>query len=63
MPRWKKDEKDFTVKVSYEEKRGYQSYVPKPVMEALGQPETITYSLKGKRVEVRAGTHSEPKKS
>ncbi len=55
MGRWKKGATEFTVSVSYEEKRGYQSYVPKPVMKVLGEPESITYSVKGKKVEVKSG--------
>jgi len=55
MPRWKKGATEFTVSVSYEEKRGYQCYVPKPIMERLGAPDAITFEVKGKKVEVRAG--------
>lgn len=40
--------------VNYNEVRGDQTSIPKPVAEALGKPEAITYSLKGKRVEVEA---------
>jgi hypothetical protein len=31
MPRWKKNEKEFKVSVTYHENRGYQTYVPKPI--------------------------------
>lgn len=55
MPKWKKNETEFTVGVNYNEVRGYQTSVPKPVAEVLGNPETITYSVKGKKVEVKAG--------
>lgn len=55
MPRWKKDATEFVVKVSYEESRGYQSYVPRPVMERLGNPDALKYSIKGKRIEVSSG--------
>jgi len=52
MPKWKKDAKEFTVGVSYDEHRGTQTYIPKPVAEHLGNPKAITYSIKGKRVEI-----------
>ncbi len=55
LPKWKKDAKDFTVGISHDERRGTQAYIPKPIVEHLGNPEAITYSVKGKRVEVRAG--------
>lgn len=52
MPKWKKDAKEFTVAVNYNEVRGYQTSIPKPVAEVLGKPKAITYILKGKKVEV-----------
>jgi hypothetical protein len=56
VPRWKKGTTEFTVRVSYVEERGYQSYIPKPVMKTLGEPDAITYSIDGKRVEVKAAS-------
>lgn len=54
MARWKKDAKEFPVGVNYVEGRGASSSIPKPVAEVLGNPKTITFVLKGKKVEVRA---------
>jgi hypothetical protein len=54
MPTWKKDATEFTVSVNFNEVRGYQASIPKPIAEALGKPKTITYILKGKKVEVTA---------
>lgn len=54
MPKWKKDAKEFTVGVNFSEGRGYQTTIPKPVAAALGEPESITYLLKGRKVEVQA---------
>ncbi len=54
MPKWKKDETVFDVNVNYHEKRGYQVYVPRPVMDNLGDPSVIDFVLKGKKVEVKA---------
>ena len=56
MPRWKKDETEFEVSVTHHEHRGYQAYLPKPVMDMLGDPTTIKFVVKRKRVEVEAGT-------
>ena len=56
MPKWKKDANQFTVSVNHNEIRGYQSSIPKPVMETLGNPDRITFLIKTKKkVEVVAG--------
>jgi len=33
---------------------GYSSEIPKPIMEALGDPDALMFIVKGKRVEVQA---------
>lgn len=43
MGRWKKDAKEFVVGVNYVENRGYSSSIPKPVVEILGNPDSIKY--------------------
>jgi hypothetical protein len=43
MGRWKKDAKEFTVRVNYSDGRGYQSSIPIPVIEKLGNPDSIKY--------------------
>ena len=55
MPTWKKDATEFTVSVNFNEARGYQTSIPRPIAEVLGRPKSITYVLKGMKVEVRAG--------
>jgi hypothetical protein len=56
LPKWKKDANQFTVSVNHNETRGYQSSIPKPVMETLGNPDKITFVVKPKKkVEVVAG--------
>ena len=52
LPKWKKDAKEFTVSVNYNESRGYQSSIPKPIIDALGEPNTITFRLDGKNVKI-----------
>ena len=56
MPKWKKDATEFEVSVTRHEHRGYQAYLPKPIMEILGDPDTIKFVLNGKKVEVKPGT-------
>jgi hypothetical protein len=57
MPRWKKGQKEFTVSVTYHEHRGYQSYLPRPIMEMLGIPKAIKFIVKNnnRKIEVEAG--------
>jgi hypothetical protein len=43
MPKWKKDAKEFVVGVNYVESRGASSSIPKPVIEKLGNPDSIKY--------------------
>ena len=43
MPKWKKDAKEFVVGVNFVENRGYSSSIPKPVVEILGNPDSIKY--------------------
>jgi len=55
VPKWKKDETEFPVNVSYHETRGYQAYIPKPIMDLLENPDAIKFVIgKGKKVEVKA---------
>ena len=56
MVRWKEGAKEFTVRVISHESRGYDVVtIPGPVMEALGEPERVTFKIKGNnRVEIEA---------
>jgi hypothetical protein len=57
MPKWKKNATEFTVSVNHNETRGYQSSIPKPVMDILGNPDRITFLIKArKRVELVPAT-------
>ena len=58
MPKWKKDATEFEVGVNYNEVRGAQSSIPKPVIEVLGNPDTIKFVMNGKKVELEAGATS-----
>lgn len=55
MPKWSKDAKEFRVNVHYDEKKGSQVRVPKPILELLHDPETIKFVIKGKHVEIEPG--------
>ena len=62
MPKWKKDAKEFTVAVHHNNDSGYYTTsIPKPIIEHLGKGgkvEAITYSIKGKRVEIEKNLKS-----
>ena len=49
-PKWKKEQKEFAVSVTYHEQRG----IPKPIMKILGNPKRIKFSIKNKRIEIEA---------
>lgn len=54
MPKWKKDAIEFPVHVTHHETRGDQTYLPKPIMAFLGNPDLIKFVIKGKKVEVQS---------
>ncbi len=63
MPKWKSDATEFTVSVNYHEVRGYQTSIPKPIVDHLDihpkkekKPKPVSFVIVGKRVEVRAST-------
>ncbi len=55
MPKWKEDATEFTVRVTHNPKRGYQSSLPKPMMQKLGNPDYIKFIFKDKnKIEVQS---------
>ena len=52
LPKWKDDAKEFTVSVNYNESRGYQSSIPKPIMDLLGDPEKVTFVVSGDNIKI-----------
>ena len=50
LTRWKKDETEFTVSLNLDESRGAICIVPKPIVEKLGTPEKIKFTIKGKGI-------------
>lgn len=59
MPKWKKDAREFEVGVNFVERRGYSSSIPKPIMEILGNPNSIKFVIdKSNKIELLAGKKS-----
>lgn len=52
LPKWKKDETEFTVGVNFNKDRGYQSSIPKPIIDALGDPDKVTFVINGKIIRI-----------
>ena len=61
MPKWKKDAKEFTVSVNFNESRGYQSSIPKPIIDALGDPDKVTFVIDGKNIKLEQGKEAQKK--
>lgn len=58
MPKWKKGATEFTVGVSYSDAKGVQTRLPRPIAELLGNPDSITFVIHGKRIELTARAKS-----
>jgi hypothetical protein len=58
MPKWKKDAKEFTVSVNFNESRGYQSSIPKPIMDVLGDPTTLKFVMSNEGITIMPGLSS-----
>lgn len=56
MAKWKKGIKEFTVSVNFNKARGYQSSIPRPIIQLLGEPTHITFIIEGKTIKIR-GVH------
>lgn len=52
MAKWKKDQTEFDVSVNQDERRGYQSTIPKPIMEILNFPKRIKFVVEGKTIKI-----------
>ncbi len=46
MGRWKKDQKEFSVALFYDDRRGCMATIPKPILEELGVPNNIKFEIK-----------------
>lgn len=45
MPKWKADATEFSVNVTYNEEKGSQIRVPKPILEKIGNPEKLKFII------------------
>lgn len=43
MPKWKTEERKFTVSLGYAEKKGYWCTVPMPIVKLLRNPERVVF--------------------
>ncbi len=55
MTRWKKDEKEFEVRLTNDRAGSIICRVPKPILEILGNPESIKFEIVGKKIVVGEG--------
>ena len=54
MTKWKKDAKEFVVSVNYNDARGSQCNIPKPILEFLGEPDRLKFVISGKSVKIKS---------
>ena len=54
MTRWKQDETKFTVSVNTD-RHVKVCRIPKPIIEMLGDPKLLTFSIKKDKIVVEAG--------
>ena len=52
MPKWEKDAKEFVVSINYNEIRGTQCNIPKPILEFLKNPEKLKFVIGRKHVKI-----------
>ena len=53
MAVWPKDAKEFTVSVIHNRQRRMSySYIPKPILQMLGNPDGLKFTMRDGRIEV-----------
>ncbi|MDE0091587.1 MAG: hypothetical protein OXP12_09640 [Thaumarchaeota archaeon] len=55
MSRWKKGAREFEMNVNHNGLGSHLCRIPKPIMEMLGYPEKVRFTVKGKKVTFTAG--------
>ena len=55
MTRWKKDATEFAVSLFIDKSRGSMCVVPKPIVDLLGEPNSIKFQIRGRGIVVTAG--------
>ncbi len=48
MLTWEKEQKEFSVTLFYNERRGNMTTIPKPVVKQLGDPDRIVFKINKK---------------
>lgn len=52
LTRWKKDEKEFDVKLTFDGRNSMVCRIPKPILDLLGNPDGLRFTVKGKTIEI-----------
>jgi len=52
MPRWRKDATEFVVSVHYNDEKGTQVRIPKPLLEKMGKSSKIKFVIEGKDIKL-----------
>ncbi|MEM3170734.1 MAG: hypothetical protein QW838_08195 [Candidatus Nitrosotenuis sp.] len=52
MPKWSKDAKEFQVKIHYDDEKGSQIRVPKPILEKMDNPDKLRFVIEGRLIKV-----------
>ena len=55
MTRWKKDENDFSVKLSDDGRHSTIYRMPKPILQFLNNPNSIRFVIEGKKIIIKTG--------
>ena len=55
MPKWKKNETEFSVSISNDGNGSHVCRIPKPIIEKLGNPNRIKFVLSGKKIFIDMG--------
>jgi len=50
LTRWKKGEKEFSVKLTFDGTNSTICRVPKPIIDFLGDPESLKFVIRGKGI-------------
>ena len=56
MPKWRKDAKEFKVSITENKSSGTSfSYIPKPVLDELGEPHSLKFLITKDKIVVSSG--------
>jgi hypothetical protein len=52
MPKWSKDATEFEVNVHYNEEKGSQVRIPKPILQKMDNPDKVKFVIDGRTVKM-----------